>query len=155
MRHRFGRAAALLLISLSAAACGSRANGATGTNADVHLAAAAARVGEPFDLALGQSADVAGTGLRLTFSRVAADSRCPINATCVWEGDAEIAVAVHRDGAPGGTAELHTNPGGPRLGEVDYDGRHVIRLEALQPAPVAGQDEWKKQYKATLVVKLK
>lgn len=158
MPTRFGRAAALLLLSLSAAACGSRSNGATGTSpADVQLASAAARVGEPFQLKLGQSADVAGTGLRLTFRRVAADSRCPINAMCVWAGDAEIAVAVERNGAAGGTVELHTNPphntGGLR--EVDYDGRHVIRLEDVTPVPIAGQEEWKKSYAATLVVRVK
>jgi hypothetical protein len=44
-------------------------------------------LGEPFELRLGERAEVA-RGLSLLFVDVASDSRCPIDAICVSGGDA-------------------------------------------------------------------
>jgi len=53
-----------------------------------------AEPGVSFALPIGQTASVAGTDTRLTFSEVREDSRCPTDVTCVWEGDAKIMVVV-------------------------------------------------------------
>lgn len=44
-------------------------------------------------LAVGQSADIAES-TKLTFERIASDSRCPAGAQCVWEGEVSIALAL-------------------------------------------------------------
>ncbi|UCG83974.1 MAG: hypothetical protein JSW38_03920 [Dehalococcoidia bacterium] len=50
-----------------------------------------------FSLAIGQRAAITGEDLEIEFLRIVEDSRCPRNATCIWEGRArclvEIAVA--------------------------------------------------------------
>ncbi|HKG90652.1 MAG TPA: hypothetical protein VKA84_02100, partial [Gemmatimonadaceae bacterium] len=125
------------------------------SDAQVAVAATTARIGQPFDLAFGQSADLTGTNLRLTFTRVAGDSRCPTDVQCVWEGDAEIAVRIDRGGTPAGTAELHTSAGGGGLREVDYDGHLVIALQSLAPAPRSGHPIPDAGYVATLLVREK
>ena len=48
------------------------------------------RLDAEFTLAPGQTAQVEGGGLRVTFYGVSADSRCPTGVTCVWEGDAAL-----------------------------------------------------------------
>src|SRR5712671_4055395 len=50
-----------------------------------------------FSLPLGKSAAVSGTGARITFRRVTEDSRCPVDVTCIWAGDAKIELAVSRN----------------------------------------------------------
>lgn len=46
--------------------------------------------GDEFELAPNQSARIAGTNLTIGFRRVAGDSRCPIDAACLVEGEAGI-----------------------------------------------------------------
>src|SRR5215218_3492013 len=113
-----------LLLSTATLAAATSGCSRPGSGTDPSLTAAQvgavnAKVGEPFDLKFGQSAEVAGTNLRFTFSRVAGDSRCPTDVVCIWEGDGEIAVRVDRGGTPVGTVELHTSPGRGGLREVD------------------------------------
>src|SRR5215203_1939281 len=63
--------------------------------------------GEEFTLALGQSVGTAQKGIVLKFERVIDDSRCPMNARCVWEGNARI--AVRSGGSAAGLHELNTS----------------------------------------------
>jgi hypothetical protein len=85
---------------------------------------------------LGRTATVPGSALRVTFQRVVSDSRCPINAVCVWEGDAAVAVRLEGAG-PAIDTTLHTSPrGGPST--VAIAGRE-LQLFGLTPAPVADQ----------------
>src|SRR5262249_38426306 len=53
-----------------------------------------AALGREFTLAVGQSAVVDATGLRIALQGVGADSRCPVDVHCVWEGDAAVSVEV-------------------------------------------------------------
>jgi len=52
--------------------------------------------GGPVELTLtvGQEVSVPGSVLRVGFTRVTGDSRCPIDAICVWEGNAAIELAL-------------------------------------------------------------
>lgn len=53
---------------------------------------------------LGQTVAVGKTGLSVSFDRVESDSRCPINARCVWSGVAIVDVTVKN--SKGGTKPL-------------------------------------------------
>ena len=53
-----------------------------------------ANAGEEFSLAVGQSASIAGEELKIKFIEVAADSRCPTGATCVWQGEVTCLVEI-------------------------------------------------------------
>jgi len=46
-----------------------------------------------FDLSVSDRAEVA-PGIVLTLERVVADSRCPVDVTCVWAGEIRLAFAL-------------------------------------------------------------
>jgi hypothetical protein len=46
--------------------------------------------------------------LRLTFVQVMEDSRCPVDVTCVWEGNARIRVGAAVGMGPSDPIELNT-----------------------------------------------
>jgi hypothetical protein len=153
---RRGAALAILLLSTAATACSRAAHDATGPSpaqTQQQRSPVAATLGTPFDLRIGQSADVEGTGLRATVTRVADDSRCPIDVVCVWEGDAEVSVRLER-ASRAAVAQLHTSPRAGGLREVEYDG-YVVHLDALAPAPHSGRPIPAGDYVATLTVRAK
>lgn len=49
---------------------------------------------QDFELALGRTVSIAGTPQRVTFEAVPEDSRCPIDAVCVWAGNARVSLRV-------------------------------------------------------------
>jgi len=109
------------------------------------------KLNEPFTLEVGQSARFLEPGVTITFAAVPSDSRCPIDAWCIWAGDGEVQLTLHV-GPPNGDgpdldARLHTNlePHSAPWG-VYYD----IRLLALDPQPTL--DRPTGSYRATLVV---
>ena len=130
-----GRALVLAVATLTAAAC---ANGATGPDAVV---------GTPFDLKAG-AVSTLPDGARLRFARVLSDSRCPIDAMCVWEGDATIAVTLNPPSGATESREMHTQPSGS---QVSYAG-YTIKLTALEPYPRSSQETPAADYVATFVV---
>jgi len=104
------------------------------------------KLGEEFTLALGESIGVAGGQVILEFDRVLEDSRCPMNARCIWEGNAKIELAIREFSPwPGGgkaalevldsTAELNTSS---RFATTQKVSDFTVQLLRLEPTPVAG-----------------
>ena len=80
---------------------------------------------------------------------VGPDSRCPVNVTCVWEGDAQVTIALSRQAQSPGRLQLHTSQQFAREGTyLNYR----VRLTALVPAPLAGDQIDPGSYTATLIV---
>jgi hypothetical protein len=104
---------------------------------------------ERFTLAPGQTAQVEGTGLHVTFESVSADSRCPVDVTCVWEGDAVVIVSVQATGSARVQHELHTSGRYPT--EADAGDYHV-RLVEVAPVPRSGAPPAPGDYRVTLLV---
>lgn len=79
-------------------------------------------------LAIGERVPLAGGSLRL--ERIAADSRCPRGAQCVWAGEVTLAFA-HTP--PGGAARAFqlSERTAPRASLGDHD----IELTAFGPCP--------------------
>jgi hypothetical protein len=79
---------------------------------------------------------VTSHGVSVTLTKVESDSRCPINALCIWEGDAVVTLRF----AKGGQATdvtLHTST---RIGATSTTfGGTEFRLVGLTPPIVAGQ----------------
>ena len=107
------------------------------------------RLDGEFTLAPGQTAQVEGGGLRVTFDGVSADSRCPTGVTCVWEGDAVVVLAVRPSGSAASRSELHTSGRYPAEAEV---GGYRMRLASLVPLPRADAAPTPAEYRATLLV---
>ena len=124
--------------ALAMAACGSKVGTPSGERVPL---------GREFTLAVGQSA-VVDDDVRLTLKAVTDDSRCPVDVTCVWEGDAKVAVEVLTP-TPRAEHELHTS------GRDSHEARHGayrITLVKLEPAPRSTATISQGDYRATLVV---
>ena len=46
----------------------------------------------------------------ISFDAIAADSRCPVNATCIWEGNAEVVLTLFDKATIDTQFTLNTNP---------------------------------------------
>ena len=108
------------------AAC-STATTAPGATAAARVDGRAEWVGDTLRLPFGASAALPG-GAVVTFEARGEDSRCPIDALCVWEGDAAITVRV----AGAGVRTVHTNS---RAGaDTLTAGTTTLRLFGLTPS---------------------
>lgn len=109
----------------------------------------AARVGQEFTLTLGEQVRIADANLTIGFHNVPSDSRCPINAMCVWAGNAVVVLGVHvgpPDARPPDLQVILNTFLDPRAAPIDG---YVLQLIRLTPEPVAGQPQ-PKPYRATL-----
>jgi hypothetical protein len=102
-------------------------------------------IGRAFDMKIGETIGVGE--LRLTFRSVEGDSRCPIDAVCVWAGDAEIALRIEQ-GSQAAVAALHTMLE-PK--KTEWNG-YTIQLVSVQPARSSSAPTDPKDYRAQLVV---
>lgn len=57
-----------------------------------------ASLGQEVSLSVGQAALIEGEGLRVTFTEVVGDSRCPSGVECPWRGEVSCEVEVTYSG---------------------------------------------------------
>lgn len=134
----------MALMVIAAAACSTEP---TQPGAD-SSASEQVEVGQSVRLRPGQIAQVRGTAVQIAFRRVAEDSRCPINAICVWSGDALVRVDVTEGRRAWTEVTLHTDLE-PRSVEI---GDYRVRITDLQPLPMAGDTVPQSQYTAAFEV---
>jgi len=104
-------------------------------------------LGEVFEIAVGQSADIRGEGLGVAFGSVPEDSRCPTDVDCIWGGNARVVLRLQKK-SQSGSLELNTSVE-PRQGDfLEYR----IRLVDLKPVPVSEKPTPPDGYTAVLVV---
>ena len=110
-----------------------------------------ARVGQEFDLRIGQQAMIEGEDFSVRFAAVVRDSRCPEDVACVWAGNAEVLIEAEAGGSPAGV-KLNTHGGA----EYPQEGRHQqysLRLVALRPHPRTDRAIRARDYAATLLIR--
>jgi hypothetical protein len=100
------------------------------------------------ELSPGQS--VQSGSLRVTFTRVDNDSRCPADVVCVWEGDALVKIEVSQQPNDPVGRELHTS-GSAGARTVTYAG-FQIELVRLSPATHSQQPIPAKDYRVVLKI---
>lgn len=110
--------------------------------------AAVVEPGASFTLAPGQTATVKGTDARITFKRVLEDSRCPVDVTCVWAGDAKIEITISRNGAADETRILSITPPNHEA----TVGNLRIRFVSFAPVPRQADGNAPRNYRAEFVV---
>ena len=104
-------------------------------------------LGKPFELRHGQSAVVQG-GLKVTFERVVSDSRCPMDAICVWAGEAVLGLTLSRGG---GTPELREVRADSAAPEIEFSS-YRIRAVSLAPYPRSDRKPAPEEFVATFTV---
>jgi hypothetical protein len=110
----------------------------------------------PVTLKRGQWLHFTGRPLEVAFLRVLQDSRCPLNATCVQQGDAVI--QLQGKSAEGGFDTFEARlPGGtaPTDTTILWDtwSGYRFRLLKLEPYPQEGVAVDSSAYVATLLVR--
>lgn len=105
-------------------------------------------VGQDFVLQIGQTVLVEGAGFGITFVAVTEDSRCPVDVTCVWAGNATVELKVSMADHVDSTVILNTDLE-PKAAPI---GRHALRLVALAPLPRSDTRIPGSDYSATLRV---
>ncbi len=99
-------------------------------------------LGREFTLRPGESVTIQSTDLRVSFQGVVEDSRCPADATCVWAGDAVVALEV-------GTASLELRSTTAPEGVV---GAYRVRLERVEPVVYRDRKIPPEAYRVVLTV---
>jgi hypothetical protein len=133
MKRATGIACALLLV----------ASGCAGVQT-----AAIVEPGASFTLAPGETASVKGADVRITFNKVTDDSRCPVDVTCVWAGDARIEITISRNGVADEKRILSITP--PK--HEATVGNLRIRFVSLAPVPHQADPSPRRNYRAEFVV---
>jgi hypothetical protein len=108
-------------------------------------------VGKEFILKPGRTATISDAGLKLKLEKVTDDSRCPVDVTCVWAGDAVAVIRLIPTGGAEETRQLHINRATDRPGEVEQDA-YVIKFVGLSPATRSDRPIKPEDYRATFVV---
>lgn len=90
---------------------------------------------EDFSLPGGREAVIRGEDLRLRFTQVLEDSRCPSEVECFWTGQARVAVLVEPAGHAATTVEFNTNPAPGQNVQTALVAPYTIGLQALEPYP--------------------
>ena len=110
-------------------------------------------LGEEFTLNGGQEAVIKGDNMRLRFTDVLEDSRCPTQVECFWTGQARIAVLVQPAGSPSTTADFNTNPAPGQNVQTVQVGGYTISLRSLDPYPQTPDDPTAfEDYRVTMLV---
>jgi hypothetical protein len=107
-----------------------------------------AEPGVAFELPVGKTAAVNGSGARITFKQVKEDSRCPTDVTCIWAGDARIELTISRNGSGDDTKFLTLSPATSEVRSGDLQ----IRFVGLTPVPRQADGNSPRAYVAQLVV---
>jgi hypothetical protein len=107
-------------------------------------------MGAPLEITLrmGQMVDC-GLGMAIQFQDVLQDSRCPEGASCIWAGNARVALTVKRTSRRPVSIELNTNAD-PKSAEI---GNYSIELVHLRPTRRVNEKLDKRTYTVTLRVK--
>src|SRR5688572_2065956 len=89
-------------------------------------------IGQHFVISARDTIALDNGALSVTFEEVKADSRCPLDVSCVWEGDATVVLWVKKSGSDGVSLELHTSS---RFSAEATYGGYRVRLQELKPQP--------------------
>jgi hypothetical protein len=142
MRHLSTAGTALLVATISA--CSSSTTADVSAPAQTNTTTTQREVGKA-TMKIGDS--IVMGELRLTFRSVEGDSRCPIDAVCVWAGDAEIALKIEQANRAA-VAALHTMLE-PK--KTEWNG-YTISLVSLTPVRRAADAVNPEDYRAEVVV---
>ena len=127
------------------AACSSSTSTDVSSNPQTSQTTSQQELGRAFAMKIGES--IALNDLRITFRSVEADSRCPIDAVCVWAGDGAVALKIEQSGKSA-VASLHTTLE-PK--KTEWSG-YTISLVSLSPARRAAESVKSEDYRAEILV---
>ena len=105
------------------------------------------KLGEEFELAVHQTAQMTAENISVTFQQVLEDSRCPVDVNCIWAGLAEVSLRV---AVSGNEEELSLSTSPPDNSAVFEN--HTFWLIKVRPVPRANQNMDSSAYFVTVMV---
>lgn len=117
----------LLTVSLLIVNCSDSSTNETGLNKNF----SAADVNKEIEIRAGDSVILSDIGLIIKFNSVLGDSRCPIDAICVWEGNAEVSLDFKNSNGDALSTKLNTSLAPREISFFDL----TIFLKDLVPYP--------------------
>ncbi|XGW00846.1 MAG: hypothetical protein ACAF41_33250 (plasmid) [Leptolyngbya sp. BL-A-14] len=106
-----------------------------------------------FELKYAQVAFVRSHNLRIRFSGVSEDSRCPSEVACIWEGQVTIAVNVAQGSRNLGSGNLTISPRS-KASSINFE-NYNIKLLSVSPYPKDSHKVELSEYSVTLVISRK
>ena len=106
------------------------------------------RGGGSVEIRVGQERKAEGGDLRISFERVAEDSRCPEGVVCVWAGNARLSLRLSTWSGASRRVTLNTATQPTR---VSFRGR-TLRIVEVRPPRREGQSTGQRDYRVTLEV---
>lgn len=110
-----------------------------------------ADIGKEFDLKIGEAAFLQSEDIQVTLIGVTEDSRCPSDATCVWEGQVTVTVDARVKDEFFGTLNLTSRAAHEDLASKLLNG-YGIRLLDVQPYPEMWKEITPSDYSASFIV---
>ena len=104
-------------------------------------------LGEEFELAVHQTAQITDENISVTLQEVLEDSRCPVDVTCIWAGLAKVSLQVTVSGHEK-ELSLSTSPADNSTVFENY----TFWLIGVRPVPRANQSIDRSAYFVTLRV---
>ena len=106
---------------------------------------------DQFQLKINQTASLESDSIKVKFLNMTADSRCPSDVTCVWQGEAKIFVNIIKDNQDLGDFSLTSRAGDKDLAIQVFNG-HSIQVTKIDPYPTKGKKISLSDYIATFVI---
>ena len=97
-------------------------------------------VGLDRDFTLGGGQEASVDGLRVRFTDVLEDSRCPARVACFWSGQARLTVVAQAEGDPPTAVEFNTNPAPGLSVSSGRVGEYTVTMRSLEPYPQTPED---------------
>jgi len=107
-------------------------------------------LGASFELAFEATTELSDANIKVTFTDMLEDSRCPEDRVCAWEGLVNVALNLEIDGTPH-AIELIDQAGHPQKAQTVIDGR-TVRLVSVEPAKLTANEIAKDEYVIVLVI---
>ena len=105
------------------------------------------KVGEEFELAVHQTAQMTAENISVTFQEVLEDSRCPVDVTCIWAGLAKVSLQVT---VSGHERELSLSTSPPENSAVFEN--YTFWLILVRPVPRSDRNTDRSAYVVTVRV---
>lgn len=105
------------------------------------------QINTQFSLNIGQSVTLPEQGIKIYFTDVLEDSRCPSDVVCIWEGTVSLAINIFYQGSNLGEYILNSS----NLHKASFMG-FFVKLKVLAPYPVSTETIQKSDYNGTFIV---
>lgn len=107
--------------------------------------------GAQFQLKINQTTSLESDSIKVKFLNVTADSRCPSDVTCVWQGEVKIFVIIIKNNQSLGDFSITNRAGDKDLATQVFDG-YSIQVVKVEPYPTSGKKIPLSDYVATFVI---